>query len=146
MTKLESLEAEPRGNKAATALFEHCKEVYGEMETQSREEEMGGETVIVYEGHLSKLFAQLGKATPYYTSVMTKLKTMGCVQQIRRGGGGSPSRWLLFKKPDEKDFAEAIQLAKPRHGKTAMLEQQMKDLARRVAAMEVILSGDVDEG
>lgn len=140
MTKLEATEPQPRKTKTVTALFDHCQTVYDEMKTQSREETLGEDLVTIYEGHTSKLFQQLGLAVPYYTSVLGKLKDMGCIELLRRGGGGAPSRWILYKKPEEKDFVEALTLAKPKRGKTAMLEQQVRDLQRRVDALEVILS------
>lgn len=102
-------------------MYDHCTRVYAAMSKEAKEEiveidlEVEGKqlsmadlqvppTRLVYEGHLTKIFNQLELATPYYTSVLTHLKKMGCVQQLRRGGGSQTSRWELIKEPDVSDF------------------------------------------
>jgi hypothetical protein len=127
--------------KPTSAQFEHCVNVWGEMRTQSTKERLDpsdpdAEYVDVYEGHLTKLFAGLGMATPYYTTVMQALKQMGCVEQIRRGGGNSPSRWVLVNPPEEEMFRNYEALKRGGKGKYAMLEQRTNDLAKRVSVLE----------
>jgi hypothetical protein len=121
--------------------------VWKEMKAQSRENDEGDH---VYEGHLTKLIMQdCGLAQPLYTSVRGQLMNMGCIEQIRRGGGGSMSKWKVLKEPTEDDFREAKALRKPLTGKLSIVEQQLRDLNRRViraeARLEVLENGREDE-
>jgi hypothetical protein len=81
------------------ALFEHCSVVFEDMKKAAKPEQLEGIHAFVYEGFLTRLFAQRQLATPYYTRVMQALKIMGCVRQLSRGGGTAPSRWELITEP-----------------------------------------------
>jgi hypothetical protein len=119
--------------KPPSVVYDHCKAVYNEMVSQARDE---GDDGLVYEGHLTKLFAQLQLSTPYYTAVRKHLMAMECIVQLRRGGGSSSSRWRLLREPDEDSFRSFETLNRARSGKTAALEQQVRDLNRRVSTLE----------
>jgi len=126
-------EASEPTEKPTSVVFDHCLRVYNEMVDQARDENDVG---LVYEGHLTKLFAQLGMATPYYTAVMNHLKSMACVEQLRRGGGNSPSRWLLLREPNEEAYKSIESMNRAKSGKVGALEQQVRDLTKRVATLE----------
>lgn len=117
------------------ALYEHCCTVYSGMYEKSKVDDLGR---IVYEGHLTKLFVELRLSVPYYTTVTRELKRMGCVEQIRRGGGGSESQWELIQTPTDVLWRHVGGGAK----KTAasarhhMLEQRINDLTKRVNILE----------
>lgn len=111
--------------KPTSVIFDHCVAVYTEMLSQAREEVDG----MIYEGHLTKLITgHLGLATPRYTLILNHLKIMGCVEQLRRGGGNSPSRWLLRDPPDEDTFRSIENMNRAKSGKIAGLEQQIRSL------------------
>lgn len=114
--------------KPTSMVYDHCMTVYNEMASQAREEDDGS----IYEGHLTKLFAMLQMSTPYYTLIMSKLKEMGCVEQLRRGGGNSPSRWRLLKTPSEEDFKIAKGKSERPNGRLAAIEQRIGDLNKRI--------------
>lgn len=128
-------------------VFSHCVSVYNEMEEQSRTEVISpsdhsddeNNHMLVYEGHLTKLFAQLSLSTPYYTTVMNHLKAMGSVEQLQRGGGNSPSRWRLLRRPDEEAFRSVEGMNRSRTGKTAALEQQVRDLTKQVNELRTMV-------
>lgn len=136
--------------KPTSALFEHCVNVYEAMKSEAREEDFDTgwrdertgltsgamQTKLVYEGHLTKLFAGLGLSTPYYTAVRKQLIGMGCIEQIRRGGGNSSSRWILNYAPSEEHYKVIEQRQRPPSGKVAMLEQQVRNLIKRVTDLE----------
>lgn len=123
------------------ALFDHCTAVYGAMikaagtavmeDDNHLEEDLRGKPV--YEGHLTRLFAELGLSTPYYTSVMTRLKRMRCVEQLRRGGGNAHSRWVLKQEPTEALWNAAIQIRSRKGDRLSRLEQQVRDLQQTTA-------------
>ena len=120
-------------SKPTPVMFDHCVAVYERMVEEASDE---GDEGLVYEGHLTKLFQDLNKPGPYYTTVMNYLRNMGCAEQIRRGGGSSMSRWKLITAPTEDAFNSFIAMRRPKRGKVASLEQQIRDLNRRVLRLE----------
>lgn len=132
-------------DKPTSIVYDHCVNVYEEMKNQSREEERG----LVYEGHLTKLFNSLQLSTPYYTSVKNHLTAMGCIEQLRRGGGNAPSRWLLLAEPDEETFNDIVDQKRSKTGRVAVVEQRVRDLvvmltevSNRVQVLESRTLGD----
>jgi len=133
------------------ALFGHCCTVYRGMLERARPVRMDledidpddhdEERIIVYEGFLTKLFADLSLSVPLYTSVMNALKDMGCVKQLRRGGSSTPSQWELRFEPNTEAFMRQVVGDKPatvtkKDTAIAMLRQQNTDLTKRVADLE----------
>ena len=119
----------PEGNNqytAVPAMFNHCRQVYEEMLGTAREywadsgtgdprpllvedhpepPYQGAVTVRVWEGFLTKLVNEkLRFSTPYFSHVRNNLIAMGCIRQLQRGGGSSPSRWELLCEPDLEKF------------------------------------------
>lgn len=128
------------------ALYGYLAKVYKQMEDEAEVETLPddeNETGLVYTGHLTVLFQGMNIPNPYYTSVTRALKAMGCVIQLRRGGGSATSKWLLVAPPTEVSFMDA-DLGKRRtvagKGKVAILEQRIRDLTRRVTVLEDKLS------
>jgi hypothetical protein len=134
------------------ALYDHCMEIFEEMEREAVPEEekvvlegdevtpdhesIEGTGYMIWTGHTTHLFSRLGKATPYYTSVMDALKKMGCVEQLKRGGGNSMSKWRLVRKPEEEFFHEAEKRKSPTQGSQKALEQQVRAMNIRITALE----------
>lgn len=125
------------------ALYDHCVLIFEEMFKEAVPEEAvegndGPEETgyMLWTGHLTQLFARLGMSTPYYTTVMQALKKMGCVEQIKRGGGNAMSKWRLVRKPEEEYFHAAEKLKKPTSGTVKGIEQQVRDLNNRVLVLE----------
>jgi hypothetical protein len=77
------------------ALFDHCCSIFDLLMQESTQVEED----FIYTGFTTKLFAKARLSTPYYTAVMRELIGMGCVEQLRRGGGGAPSQWKLLTRP-----------------------------------------------
>ena len=129
MTSLEDGVAPPR-------LFEHVCTVFAEMRRHSVAQPTtdGGETkhLLVYEGFLTHLFRDLGLPTPYFTSVMERLRAMGCVRQLGRGGGTSPSRWELIQDPDYEDFQRAEESKRKAPSRIEQVEHAQAVLSRQV--------------
>lgn len=133
-----TVDAEP----ATKVMYDHCVRVYQAMyaeatkdkPTASAHEKMHGGPVYV--GHFTKLFSELGLSTPYYTAVKRHLVNMGCIEQLRRGGGSSPSKWILRKEPDEEAFNSFETMKARKTGKSAAQDQQIRDLNERVHNLE----------
>jgi hypothetical protein len=133
---------EPQGSVKALkmpALFLHCQRVYETMDAQARPAMVEGDFVNMYEGYTTKLCQSLGLATPHYTAVFDRLKTMGCVIQYKRGGGGQKSQWMLmwpptvelWEKHNLKGMGNAVA-----HKQRDALQQQVMDLNARVGKLE----------
>ena len=117
---------------AAPALYEHCSDVWNAMREQAVETQDG----LLWEGSLTGLFTQLGLSIPYYSKITKLLKGMDCMHQVRRGGGSSPSRWILLQEPSMELYstlpAKDYESLKGRSTAVAMLEQQVRDLTSLV--------------
>lgn len=102
----------PEAESSLPALYDHCIKVYEAMMRSSSKQSYidngGSKEAIIYEGFLTKLVTdELSLSVPYYTSVLSALKKMGCISQLRRGGSTTPSQWHLHHQPSEELFREA---------------------------------------
>lgn len=129
------------------ALYEHCVNVYERMAAEA-EPAIDVDGHSIYEGHLTSIFQELMLSTPYYTSVLRMLKAMGCIEQIRRGGGNAHSKWRLTGSPTEEVFNLVDGRAAPKQGSQAALAQQVLALSKRVGLIELVLKmrEDVSNG
>ena len=139
-------------NELVPAMYEHCCNVYEAMSKDAKPEvtngkELAGEEpwdetespTYVYEGYLTRLFQGLELSPPYYTQIRDLLTRMGCIEQLRRGGGNAKSRWRLVRAPTEADFTAANAQNMVKSGRVASLEQQNRMLNQRVSVLEKIL-------
>lgn len=113
-------------------LYEQCCKVYEAMwrDSQTRLVANGDSSAIaIYRGYTTYLLEQAGYSISNYTPIMRRLRLMGCIRQIVRGGRGIPSEWEIIKPPTRSAFA---------HGGTrwATQEERISDLEARVAAIE----------
>ena len=118
--------------KPVPALYDWSLKVWTEMQTRATMEvlEEGEDPKMIYEGHLTNLFRDLQVPNPYYTTVRKKLMQLGCLVQLRRGGGSALSKWELVKKPSEEAFKDAGELNRVPRGKVGILEQQVRDIKK----------------
>ena len=142
----------PETESAPPALFEHCVNTYHEMLRQAKavvtvsagdphddEDDDRASQIIVYEGFLTQLVtSKLNLSVPYYTSVRKALMEMGCIRQLKRGGGTSPSQWELIYEPTLEAFMAATPKKVPEQPKDAMLQEQIASLNTRVSDLESI--------
>jgi hypothetical protein len=123
------------GATAVPQIYKHCENVYAAMRKTAREVTEGKTRMVVWEGHLTRLIGtDLDLPTPYYTAIRGHLLAMGCVRQLRRGGGTATSQWELLKPPTPTLFDEAN--SKPRPTQDGPAEQRVRDLLQRVAVLE----------
>jgi hypothetical protein len=123
------------------ALYEHALRVYQAMEAHSTiEEHQQGATwsspLRVYDGHLTQLFKKLSLSVPYYTSIKNQLVGMGCIEQIRRGGGNATSKWVLWKCPELDAWKDFTPKKARRGNATQQMQGQIRDLHERVSKLE----------
>lgn len=129
-------------DRPMAAMYDHCVLVYKKMADESTPEtiEEGGVRkatgYVVWTGYTTGLFQELGLATPYYTSAMNALRAMGCVEQLKRGGGAAKSQWRLVREPTEEAYHAIKDRKRPRQGSVAGLEQQIRDLTQRIERLE----------
>ena len=131
------------------SLFVHCRKIWARMAELSETVDVEGHPTSVYRGHLTKLvIKEQGLSVPYYTQVMQALKAMGCVRQLRRGGGNAKSIWELKAEPTEERWKrfESTGKTPAAAGKTAVLEQQVRDINRRLQSVEATVQLLTDTG
>lgn len=132
---------EPQPAKAP-ALWGHCVRVYEAMAEQAETKTIYEVDRLVWTGYMTKLFVSLGLAVPAYTSVRRELMRMDCIRQMKRGGGSTPSVWVLFEPPSLDKYNEAkapsIDTASgaPKRRAMEILQQQINELRQRVTALE----------
>jgi hypothetical protein len=119
------------------ALYEHCCAVYRLMEGKaSRRDDM-----VVYEGFLTRDIMEppLHLSVPYYTSIRRELTRMGCIRQLRRGGGSAPSQWELLRAPTVDLYREQEPLRKPGQRRMDVLEQQVRDMRQQLTEQHNVI-------
>lgn len=124
-------------------LFTRCIQVYNAMAENAQVESLGVEYEdqegLVYEGFLTALITEdVGLSVPYYTKTTQELKRMDCIRQLRRGGSTTPSRWLLLQEPTRELYLNmnASKSKVSKTSKAAQMEQQIRDLNKRVSTIE----------
>jgi len=113
------------------ALLRHSRTVYDAMCREAKPGLHG----LTYEGFLTHLFQELDLSVPYYTMVMKKLKAMDCVRQLVRGGGSSPSQWLLLQEPSQELY-ESTPSVRAQSNDRGMQNQMNQDVNKRLLALE----------
>jgi hypothetical protein len=95
--------------------------------------------MVVYEGMLTKLVTEdLGLPVPYYTKVRQFLMAMGCIRQLRRGGGSAPSQWELIREPTI-DLWDDLTDDEPQTFGPSPIEQMIAMQGRRIMRLEKAL-------
>jgi hypothetical protein len=121
------------------ALYEHCVRVYKAMLAEANQV-LGAQPdyhIVVYEGFLTQLITQqLNLSVPYYTRVKNSLTNMGCIKQLRRGGGTAPSQWEMITEPTVEAFMKQRPPKVTKPDKYTMLQDQITALGGRVTDLE----------
>lgn len=137
----------PDGDTSPEAIFLHCQKVYkimteeAELKTDDLEQE-----ILVWEGMFTALITQQANLSiPYYSKITKALKEMGCIRQLKRGGGTSPSQWELIKAPTLDLYENRITHSRvPRATQFAQLQGRVNSLEKRVAILEGALQRFID--
>lgn len=135
------------------ALYLHCVNVYNRMLQEARvvtDVGDGSEPMVVWEGMLTALItSKMNLSVPYYTHVTRSLKKMGCIRQLKRGGGTAPSLWELITDPTPELFAELdnnpTQQARKTTDRFSLLQQQVIDQNRRLLVLERAFEKIIEE-
>lgn len=102
--------------------------------------------MVVWEGFLTRFITEeMHLSVPYYSSVTLALKRMGCIRQLRRGGGSSPSQWELITEPTTDLFDNALPSKLVPVSKTSQLQEQVDTLETRLKLIEDILENIIHE-
>jgi hypothetical protein len=120
------------------ALYDHCVTVYDAMLQRAYRTTPANDEPpqVIYEGKLTQLIRELHLPVPYYTFTLTELKRMGCVKQLRRGGGTAPSQWELITEPTTDlwngNGGHSTTYTSSKQREMAMVNQQIRNLTSRV--------------
>jgi hypothetical protein len=120
-------------------LFDQCLAVYDAMNSaavphliENGPPDLEGRSGIVYTGFTTYLIESLGLTISNYTPVMRRLQLMHCIFQLQRGGRGTPSQWLILKRPTERDFTHARQWRIQERVRFDALERRVAQLEDQV--------------
>jgi len=108
-------------------LYGQCKDTYEGMEKASRPSEHGR----IYMGALTGLIGDLGYNSGDYSRITKRLVQMGCITQLKRGAGGTPSVWKLNTEPSYEAYLMEKR-AKPKRP-----ANQLYELSSRITALEL---------
>lgn len=133
---------------APAALYGHCESTYTAMIAEAKSITSAETllTTVVWEGMLVNLITgKLHLSVPYYSSITKALKRMGCIRQIRRGGGTSPSLWEIIKAPSIEGFLKDLPIREVAKSKQALIQTQLDSLIARVGVLEGIFKEFFDK-
>src|SRR5438552_16082227 len=120
--------------EALPTFFGHAIKVYSMLEREAvgvvRED---GTIVRQWTGFFTHTIKDAGFSSAYYSRIKPLLIELGCVTQVRRGGGTAPTVFILNHPPVVDDFH---QFETRRHKRVRVV-----DLAQRLGALEDILIG-----
>lgn len=136
--------SEPNIGEVRPALYNHCEQIWEALIKTAKPTEIDGQHVAIWTGFMTKLFEEEHFSVPYYTSVTSALKNMGCIRQLRRGGGSSPSEWMLIHAPTYDLYKAFEGTPSLRSGvvskRNQAIEQALRDLNRRLTVVEEYLN------
>jgi hypothetical protein len=93
---------------------------------------------MVFTGHVTPLAVSVGENPPYVGQLTRRLRMMGVVRQLARGGGKGIGRWEMVEKPTPELFESTREVVV--HTQKArwqlQMEQRVKDLSERVDRLE----------
>jgi hypothetical protein len=121
----------PNKYKTEPARFDHARRVLAQMVLEA------GPDNPVWTGNLTALFKNLGLHIPAYTEVRKLLINAGAIRQQKRGGGGSPSQWIIDKtslETDELWYGQG-ELNKDKD-KPEPIQQRYNDMNHRLNVLE----------
>jgi hypothetical protein len=110
------------------------------MLAESEPLDLDGELHPVWTGYLTHLMRDLGKYGPYYSKIKGDLEEMDCIRQLRRGGGSTPSQWLLVQPPTEVLYSTVPQTKSRTHRRKLIQNAQLGELAAAYSALEIRVS------
>jgi hypothetical protein len=123
------------------SVFEHCQVVYKHLFSTSKKETLDDQDILVWEGFLTQVFEELHYPVPYFTKIRKELMRMGCIHQLRRGGGTATSKWMLIRPPERAHW-ENTHVTRERDKRRSSMtpqEQRVVDLSNRVQRLETAL-------
>lgn len=122
---------------APPALYDHCCRTYNAMLEESHLVQNEEQGVLVYEGFLTRLItSKLNLSVPYYTSIRNRLIEMGCIRQLKRGGGSAPSQYEMIYEPSLEAFMKAEPAKVPKASRADAADEQIRNLAMRLSELE----------
>jgi hypothetical protein len=124
---------------APPALWGHTQRVFKSMKDGA---ELDDEGRLIYKGYITHLFRNCNVPVPTYGPVLDILKRIGCITQVKRGGGGAMSEWQIlddleldaFMAMLGKDMAKSS--ARP-NSKFPAIDQQLDDIRNNIGGIDI---------
>lgn len=118
-----------RGDSMAKEFIslKQAEQLYQAMTTESEPHEDDPDK-MVWEGFLTHLLDDLGIGKTKYGKLVRLLQDMGCIEQLKRGAGSSPSYWLLIGPPTEEGYKYLLKTEEEKPEQKSPIEQRVDNL------------------
>lgn len=116
------------------AIVRHSISVYNALLKDSTEETFEGESIRLYRGPVSRLYASLGIAQSYYTEIFDQLDRQGSITYLQRGSKHVDTVIVLHFPPTEENFR-----IRPRKGLTSA--ENSANLIESVSLLKQLVGG-----
>ena len=116
-----------------TKLYHYCSALYARMDDEAVVEE----GFRVWRGRIVQTCIDVGIPKGTYIKVVTKLRSVGCVEQVNRGFRGASLATFILREPPTEDRLES----KPdltENPSYDMLLAQVEDLKRQLGGLNVV--------
>ena len=125
---------------AIPARFTNSVRFYRHMERNSRQMY----AKIVWEGSAVAVLRDMGLPASYYQGIVGFLKDSGSIALLKRGGGPTPSLWVLDHEPTYEEYinvtnAVSLQEVKEKESKDSFL-RIANDIVNRLTVVETELN------
>ena len=115
------------------ALLKHCRNAYDLIEEKS---ELQDEEQI-YSGKITAtLLGRKGINSGNYSSIIRRLKEMGCIEYLSVGSATTTTVIRLIHPPDLTKFIATADAQQRSRKKDAAVQQQLTDIVDRITALE----------
>lgn len=125
------------GTEEEPKLYQHCVALYDKLDSYAEDLSDGR----VFVGVVSRIVMdELGLAQSYQSKIVNRLRGMGSISLMKRGGGSASSVWMLHKHPTLDDFFDSDNTGERQkireQEKHNALQQRVIDLANRIKKIE----------
>ena len=111
-----------------SSMEQHIERVYAAMEERAIGE--------IYEGSTAQLLRELCIPASYSHKIMVYLTNGGYVEQVKRGGGMSPSRHRLIEKPNLDDYEHVSRSTGANKTKSSVALAKVSEMATELLKMK----------
>jgi hypothetical protein len=120
------------------ATYHHLKELYEQLDSEAKEEDMDGVNLRVFRGSIVHAYRTCAIPQSYYSAVRKSLTGMGCITMLRQGARGKASVVVLHKAPELADYEVVKHSDLTPRLDPAILAQRVDDLSKQLGGINIV--------